>query len=156
MEDSPLSLDLRTTYLIKSASICRYLLTYHASYLWTDNHGKSLGYIVMFSVLFYPLDGIIRKLKDFSVEFTTKDLENRGIVHHGAIRESISQDLIDILRIYWPLFVSDQDKYSQTPLLHATQAVQHQSRFSFQKSNPNGTNGRPRYCWELRETVSEY
>ncbi|CAG8909914.1 unnamed protein product [Penicillium egyptiacum] len=117
--NSPLSLFLRTSHLIKPAAICPFLLTRGACPLWSDHVGRNLAHISMLSSSFISPDQVLSTLKDFAVDITTKDLNNRGILHYGARHGSIRQPIIDLLRESDSLGLHDHDEYGRTPISYA-------------------------------------
>jgi FOG: Ankyrin repeat len=133
-DDSPLSLYLRTDHILKSVSVCQYLLQKGASFLWTDSLGRNLAHVVMFARPWRPVDEFLRTLKRYGVDLTATDQENMGIAHHGAMYGSISQGAIDLLREDGSLRLHEQDVHGRTPISYATQAVQSQRRLSFKRS----------------------
>lgn len=127
--DSPLSLYLRTPGLVLNrASICRSLLENGASSLWSDESGRNLAHISMLADPWQPFDEVLLTLKDFDVDITAKDSNNRSILHHGARNGSLSQGIINLLRDSESLSLGDQDKFGKTPLSYAEEAMLHQDQ----------------------------
>ena len=116
--NTPLAVYLSNQWIMDD-QICRFLLLSGSNISVINDHGLALPHL--FSSWLYPDVTVLKVLMDFGVDLAARDINGRTLLHHSAIKGSITQSILSFVLEKTKLRCDDRDSLGKTPIEYAAE-----------------------------------